>query len=319
MHKRLILAVLAISAAALVAGCLETRQEFTLNPDGSGKVVFEAVIDDMMMNIAPTEPVDQEVRGKQIARQILDSSAGVDAWSDVLISKTDDSRIRFRGTAYFKEFGKLKFQSANFQGLSFRKDDKGGMVLSLDETGGDKKDAPPPAKPSDEEIAKRIADQRAKIQQMRPILELAMAKMKMELAFRLPGTLAESTNFQKDPSGALKIVIDGAKLLQVLDQLAADDTYMREVVLAGGDVGQGGPKMNLAANEKLFGEKAPVRARVTGDLKPLFAYDSEVKAAKDNYPKMIERLGLEKSPAPTPPTTPPGGGATGGSPPSSAK
>ena len=35
---------------------------------------------------------------------------------------------------------------------------------------------------------------------------------------------------------------------------------------------------------------------MTGDLKPLFDYEAEAKAAKEACPKMLERLGLAPSP-----------------------
>jgi len=56
---------------------------------------------------------------------------------------------------------------------------------------------------------------------------------------------------------------------------------------------------------------------------PQFTYDSEVAAAKTNYPAMIQRLGLDKLPPPPPPGPPgfglpsglDGGGKGGGAPP----
>jgi len=306
------LAVLAAMAVAL-AGCIETKQDYTLNPDGSGKVVVELILEQTPMNFGQTEAPPPDVIAKQTCRQILDRSAGIDAWSDVTVGLTDDGRTRFCGTAYFKDLSKLQFQAAGAQGVSFVKDDKGGMVLTLAGKPPEKAGAAPPPPPTEDQVAQRIQAQRDKFQQMRPVMEMAMAKMKTDFSFRLPGTLAEVSNLQKEPSGAVRIVVEGAKMLQVLDQLMADDAYMRELVVSGGDVGQGGPKLNEMMNEKMLGSKAPIQARVTGDLRPLFPYESEVKAAKDNYPKMIERLGLDQLPAPSPSPMPPGfRGAPGG-------
>jgi hypothetical protein len=125
--------------------------------------------------------------------------------------------------------------------------------------------------------------------------------------------------FQKEPSGAVRIVFDGAKILQAVDQLMADDAYMKTQMLAGYSIDR--MRMDDTAKERLFGAKGPIRARVTGAVHPQFAYDSEVAAAKTNYPAMIQRLGLDKLPPPPRPLgfgLPPGqdgGGKGGGAPP----
>ena len=54
---------------------------------------------------------------------------------------------------------------------------------------------------------------------------------------------------------------------------------------------------NPVMMEKVFGTRGPLTARVTGDLKPAFDYAKEVKAAKDAYPAMIKKLGLDNVPA----------------------
>ncbi len=301
-----------LAAAALVVGCIETKQDYTLNPDGSGKVVFELIMGDMPMGFgAETEPPDPELQAKRLAKQILDGSKGVDAWSDVQVARTDDGRSRFNGTAYFKDFSKLKFQTASMEGLSFAKDEMGGMVLSLEQKGEAKPPATPPPPIPEDKMAERLAAERAKYQQMRILMEAVVAKAKVDLGFLLPGTLAEVSNFRKEPSGSVRIALDGAKVLAAMDKVMADDAYVRQAMTTGTGMGPG-PKMDDNIREMLFGTKGPVRARVTGPFSARFAYDSEVAAAKGAYPKMIERLGLDKLPPPPPVTTPPGFGLPDG-------
>ena len=329
MRKILAVAAVLAVAALVVVGCVETRQEFTLNPDGSGKVVVEIVQADVPFRFGQdAEKPDPELQARQLVKQVLDHTEGVDAWSDVSYQRTEDGRTRIKGTAYFKDFSKLKFQAVQFTGITFAKDDMGGMVLSIEDPSGQKVAAPPatlPAPPgpppSPDEIAAKIEAERSKFQMMRPLMEAAVGRMKTDLSFRLPGTLGEVSVFQKEPSGAVRIVLDGAKVLQVMDQLMADDAYMKTQVLAGSSSDR--MRMDDTAKERLFGAKGPIRARVTGAVHPQFAYDSEVAAAKTNYPAMIQRLGLDKLPPPPPPGPPgfglppglDGGGKGGGAPP----
>jgi len=59
-----LLALTTVAAAALVAGCLETKQDVTVNPDGSGKTRVEIVMSDMPFSMTPQQdPPDPQVNG----------------------------------------------------------------------------------------------------------------------------------------------------------------------------------------------------------------------------------------------------------------
>ncbi|KPK50976.1 MAG: hypothetical protein AMK72_00790 [Planctomycetes bacterium SM23_25] len=308
MTRKVVTAAAVLAAVALAAGCIETKQDHTLNPDGSGKVLVEMVIPQMPLGLGPPDGQgDGDLMAKQFVRQILDGSKGVDAWSDVRYETTQDGRTKFIGTAYFKDFAQAKLQAGQMEGISFTKDDKGGMVLLVKEQ-ENAEPATPPKELPEEQMAQRIQAERAQYQQMRPMVAATLGTMKMDVSFRLPGTLAEVNGFKKEPGGAVRLTFDGAQMLKALDELMADDAYVRQNVLAG-EKGAGGPQMDPPTREKLFGTKGPLRARVTGPFKPLFPYESEAAAARAAYPAMIERLGLNNLPAPPPtPTLPPGFG-----------
>jgi len=307
-----------VCLAALAMGCFETKQEYTINPDGSGKVACELAMQDMAAAMTPDAPPASEDQIRQTARQIVSQSRGIEAWKDVSFGRAEDGRIRFKGTAYFKDLSAFRVSQGGPSGMTLTKDDKGGLVLALEEGKGKEKEkgsgeAPPQL--TEEEITKRIADHRARWQQQRPMLAMVLGTMKMDLRFRLPGTLAEVTNFAKGDDGTLRLLFEGPKLLEGMDQLTANDAAMHEIVAAGESLGEGGPKAGLLMNEKMFGSKESPRVRMTGDLKPLFDYKAEMEAAKAVQPEMMKKLGLDQPPAEPamPPDflqgTPPGGGA----------
>jgi hypothetical protein len=130
-----------------------------------------------------------------------------------------------------------------------------------------------------------------------------LGKMKVELSFRLPGTLAETSGFQKTPEGCVRIMVDGTAMMKAMDEVMADDAALRKGILAGEDISKG-PQGDLM-NEKLFG-KGPMKARVTGDLKPLFDFAAESQAAKAAYPEAVKKLGLDKIEGGMMPMMPPG-------------
>jgi hypothetical protein len=308
--------VAAMALAAMLAGCLEVKQDYTLNPDCSGKVIVDLLAQEMPINAGQADAPDPEILAKQTVRRMLDGADGVDVWADVAYNRADDGRTHFKGTAYFKDLSKLKLSIAGLMGATLSKDDKGGLTLLIGggpARQGDAvaspeaaKAAPPAPKLTQEETDQRIKAQRERFKQMRPMMEMFFAKARVEMSFRLPAAPADVSNLRKDPDGTLRFVLDGGKALQVIDQLMADEKYVRERAAAGPEAGKNTAWLNEALNEKLFGSRAPVRARASGDLKPLFDYAAEVKAAKDAYPKMLERLGLPSAPA-APPAAESGG------------
>jgi hypothetical protein len=274
--------------------------------------------------VTPDAPPASEEQIRQTVRQVVSQSRGVEAWKDVSFGRAEDGRIRFKGTAYFKDLAAFQVNPGGPSHMTLAKDDKGGLVLDLGmEKGKEKGSGAAPPQLTEEEITKRIADHRARWQQQRPMMAMVLGTMKMDLRFRLPGTPAEVTNFAKGDDGTLRLLFEGPKLLEGMDQLTANDAAMHEIVAAGESLGEGGPKAALLMNEKMFGSKESPRARVTGDLKPLFDYKAEMEAAKAAQPEMMKKLGLDQPPAPpamppdfpkeTPPTNPPatqpGGGA----------
>ena len=299
-----LLALATVAAAALVAGCLETKQDVTVNPDGSGKTRVEIVMSDMPFSMTPQQdPPDPQVTAKRLAKSVLEKSKGVDAWADVAFERTEDNRTRFAGTAYFRDFAAMNLQAGKMKGVTLEKTADGGMVLQVETqqqagplTGGRETSLPQatePEKPmSEEQTQQRLAAERAKWQQMKPMMAMTLGRMKMEATFHLPGTLKEVQGF--------------------VDKLMADDEYVRKNMLAGKG-GMGQPPLDDKALQQLFGTAGPLVAKTAGPAKPQFDYAAEVQAAKAAYPAMIQRLGLDQVPADQPgPQVPPGFGLPGG-------
>jgi hypothetical protein len=290
--------VSALSLAFLLTGCFDTKQEFTINPDGSGKVVHESTFQHFNLTIggaAATDP--QEILGDAI-RDVLKNSKGVDAWRDVTFKQVDAQRIYFRGTAYFKDLSKLDIPNQTMLDFAWQTAPDGKMILTLRTNKGDggemaPKPQPAPAvKLSPEEQAKKLKEARDSYQQTKPMLAAMLGPAKQDVLFHLPGKVSQSTNFESQPAGALKINFSGAKLIEALDKLQSDDTWMRNNGAAfSGDM-DNKPGMDNQVNGLLFGTKGPVEAVVSGPAAPLFNYAAEVAAAKLDFAKTEKELGI---------------------------
>ncbi|MCG3149426.1 MAG: hypothetical protein PCFJNLEI_02888 [Verrucomicrobiae bacterium] len=285
-----------VLGAALATGCIESQQDFTVNPDGSGKVKVVSVFQPINFNLTGGEDGDPATQMKDSVRAELEKATGVEAWREVSYRRLGDGRVEFTGTAYFRELAKLRLHNAGFQNSLEPKWAPGAdglLVLELQE----KEKPAKPAKASapattPEEIQQRITGDRAKFQQMRPMLLGVFTTLKVEMTFRLPGTVEKTTNFQKVDAGTVRLTLDGAKMLAAMDGIMADDVLLQQQIKAGRDFQQTGPEP-LLLNEKLYGERGPVRVAFKPGSQPLFDFAAEAAAAKQAMPAMLKTLKLD--------------------------
>lgn len=288
MRKRLASAAL-MAAAVVVAGCIETIQTYTLNPDGSGKVLVDAKMQPgPNINLGGGKP-DPKAEMTKAVLKILEESEGVAAWKDVSFKLLEDGRTHFTGTAYFKNID--KFELHNMPELDFAWSASGGQgVLSLRSDSKDETKEQPEM--TEAEVKAEMARQRTEFAKMRPMMMAFMAQMKVDATVRLPGTVTEKSNFKPGADAqTVAIGFTGAKMMEALDVAMKDDAAMARMVKAGGNVQKNEPPMTDEMSEVLFGEKGPVRAVATG-LKPQFNYGGEVAQAKRGYAVMLKTLGL---------------------------
>ena len=93
-------------------GCFESKKEITLNPDGSGRVVFEqkTALNPPIPSFGGESKINKmspEEAGKKAIIGILKNSKGVDVWENVSYEVDDNEKLIFKGTAYVKSFKDL--------------------------------------------------------------------------------------------------------------------------------------------------------------------------------------------------------------------
>ncbi len=292
MRRRMLLVSLA--AAALAAGCLETEQDFTLNPDGTGKVTYMVVtIPSKIGAAARPEPPAAAVKRSVV--EVLRESRGVEVWRDVQYAKLQDGRVWFKGTAYFRSLSGLKLHLMKASMARWREDRRrGGMALEVPLRGPDSPIRRSPPKLSDAQVAEAVKDQRAKYEQAKELLGDVMQDLQIRLIFRLPSKVVETQNLKEHPDGSLRLTFTGARMLQGRDRLVASDSFMEHAVRSGIDMVETGPGVDRTLDEEVYGLKGPIVARVRGEMGPLFDYGAEVAKARREYPDMIDRLGLKE-------------------------
>ena len=288
--SQIISAVLASALALLLSSCYETKQEFTINPDGSGKVRHECSFQSVRLNNEDDTSV--EALQAAIAKTMTDSK-GVDAWTDVSFKRLEDGRMWFRGTAYFKKLDDLNIPSQSMLELAWKNQGGGRAELGL---GYKKSEKSKPKQDTSKLTAGQRADiirsERAKFQQARPMLSAVLGTVKQTVSITLPGKVESRSNFKSNPTGALGLTFEGTKLIEALEKLVADDAWLEK---NGFDM-QSAPELDAELGGLLFGEKAPVKAVVSGATKPLFDYAAEVAAALKGAKALQKQLGVSIAP-----------------------
>jgi len=312
MARRARLAAIVLSAA-LAAGCFEGKADFTFNPDGSGKVVGEILFPTRPPWLpvrrtfgktdTPPPPLSTEDEMKECVTQIIKRSSGIDAWKDVSFERAADGRVRLKATLYFKDLTKVRFYPDDRSRLTFGPDGTNALLLILSRA----KPVAEPPKPSHpvtpEDAAKRMKDMRERYAQAKAAVTIELALLKVNLAFRTPGTLEEARGLEQQGT-TLSYAIEGPKIAQAMDAQMADGTYLKQLILAGKSA-----TAKDMMNEKVFGLKGEVWARWKEPFKARFDYPAEANAARKAQPQMMLKLGLDKprpsaSPAPVPAPAP---------------
>jgi hypothetical protein len=283
-------AVLATVFAIALAGCLDLDEEYSINPDGSGKVKVKCALAPMRFTNAKKSP---EELLKSDVRETLEKCSGVDAWTDVSAVQRDDGKIAFSGTAYFKDYSKLRLNLLGMtSSMSKTVVARDGDAISVSITPEERGEAPAePVKLTEEQIAAKIKQERAKYLQSKPMIETFLKDAKVVTRFHLPGALGEVHNFKKIGDRAVEIKMEGAALLAALDGLMKDDAFLRRSVESGRDLDKSGPPVDDTMAEKLFGEKGPIKASTKGPLKPVFDYEAEAAKAREGMAELLAKYG----------------------------
>lgn len=282
-----------VCVVVLLIGCHETEYEFTVNPDGSGKVVVEATVAQGPSFGGPADPKD---RAKQTVANILTRSKGVVAWKDVAFELKPESELWFKGTAYFDDLSKLRIEGIQFFSASLVSAAGGNKKLLVKEADGDALPGPEPVKLTDEEVGRLAVEQKQKYHQSKMMAQMMFEDVKTTMRFRLPGKVTESAGLKPDPaSGLLALRVDGPTLFRSKDELMADDAWVRRVIRAGYKVDEHFPMTDPDYRKKVFGTQGDIEATLVGEMKSLFDYKAEVAEAKKGQAEMLDRLGLKQA------------------------
>lgn len=283
MAMRSIVAVL-FGSLWLTGGC-QFQQEVWLNPDGSGKMAYEAVF-------VPQPNNSGEPAFEKPVSKVIDNTKGVDAWENVEATLREDGRIHFKGTAYFSDLSQVKIHRGPSANIVWE-DVQGGKRLSLANDEPDLKGVD--YKPGDD-LDAAVRRARQSFGQAKHMAYAIIRDGRWQLTVHLPAPIESSSNFKREGDSTVLLDVKGNDMIAVMDSIFEDTEQVESIITktAAGDE----DAFSKAIHKKLLGQAAPVAATTRGAGKPHFDYAAKVAAAKANSIEVYRQLGLTRDQLP---------------------
>jgi hypothetical protein len=295
--------------AAFAAGCVEGEQTYTFNPDGSGKVTFDIVL------APPFDPIGGDPGGKsedlsidqllQRSLKPLLQAQGITGWRDVSASFAPDGRLKFAGTAFFKNAADVEFQNVPLLGPQYvlSKNPDGSLSLTQKKKmgGGEpegpgilnrghgKKSAEELAKMTDQQLDAYIMKERIEYQSTKSLLIAMLADAKLKTTFIMPGQPEKVTGFKTDGQKVFS-EIDGNRVIAGVNKVyAMQGAEIRKIYRSR-------EAMEAVTRDAIgFIPDESLSATIAKPTGPQFDYAKEVAAARAAYPELRKKLNLDPS------------------------
>ncbi len=292
-----------ISASLILTGCYQTKQDFTINPDGSGKAIVK--ITSQMPNMDFGEKKDKNKILLSNVKNIIDKSKGVEAWSDITYSTNKKGETEFKGTAYFQDVNKVSFGDFGGWDIKFSPAEEGKYKLEIvtskkeekkPEVEADKP-AEKPVELTDAQIKEKIELERQQYQQTRAFMVPMFETMKTEMTFKLPGKIETVTNLKIEKDGTAAFIFEWKKIMVVLDKMIEDDDWMKEQIKskAKGSAGAASkPEFDQKFMSQIFPDQGGITALSSGSKSNFFDYKKESAAALKKHQIFMKRFDAEK-------------------------
>ncbi len=322
MFRRLATFALVAGCLPLLTGCIDMTQTITLNPDGKGKVVYDATVSPLLagggllkMGGPNAKEKTPEEMLQEFAKGMLEKK-GVTAWKDVSVKWTNEGKLHFVGTAYFENLDDLEGVGGDNKpgggGPPGGGQSVGQFTITKEKniwkiTG--KKAGNPvgpvinpnpnpnqpmfdPTKATPKEWDDMVLKMRIGYQSMKPFLVMMLSDLKVKTVYRLPGEVTEAKGFKKAGAGVVAHTMDGEKIMEGFKKFMTQDAVAWKRMMQ--------QMNNQPVNPQVLMEKLGFPAemmepsltlRVEG--KDQFDYAKEVQGARTQYPRLREQLKLD--------------------------
>jgi len=281
--KQLMKSLILVSLCSAMTACFQSKQDYTVNPDSSGKVVVQNTID------LATNPFGGggKVNTKELAKKAVEdflANPSIEAWKDVSC-EIKDNKLIIKGTGYFTNVTKVDFMpkgpkksGGNENELAFEKQEDGSLKLYFKP---EKKDAE--AKElTDAEVDTQYKQEKEQYAMFKSMITMMkIDELKVEQNYSFSGTITKNTVYKKNENGSYGLIISGAAILKANDEFMNDEKAFKASLKTG--------TQESIRSKKMFGsDETPIL--VIKDAKSSFDYKKEMEAAKANMEDMKKKV-----------------------------
>lgn len=289
MARRILSALFLLLLILLAQGCLDVKHRYTINPDGSGKVLVESVVKPFTLEEPGKKSTKKQIN--EFVQGVIEGSEGVDTWHDITCKLLPDGKISFKGTAYFSDLSELNLKEVGLSRYALTTTN-GEMKLTMVEK-NDNEDGASPSEPvelTEEEIAIAADSAKEQFQMARGMMAVFFDDLKEANTFHLPGSIRQVQGFTRNADGTIGMSYEGKRILEVIDSVMETPGFWRRIVTDKASGKQ--PSRDQEMMRLIFGAEEPM-AIITPGSQPLFDYKAELAAAKKKYPALLKRFGMK--------------------------
>ncbi len=265
-----------------ISGCIQGQATVSLNHDGSGKVMIEAIIDPCI--IGEYEGIWQAYRAYlgRIKETLL-KSQGIAAWRQVEWKILPNGRYYFRGQAYFESINDFVIYAGrskiNLNAYYIR--DANNSCLELRSV-----------KPQSVQNMAENPNSAYRYNLFAKDVEKLLDSLRFDVIFVLPGKVQQINGFSSVDDNAIHCFIEGRRMNYLLDYINENGLY------------EFAERWKYSREDFLNNELLPMYFANIGGLKAgfaddndLFDYDKEQSQARKDIISIIERIDAETAKA----------------------
>lgn len=267
----------------IIAGCIQGQATVSLNPDGSGKVIIETVMDPC--GIATSAGMWESYRNylAQIKESLL-GSEGIDAWSNVEWKVLPSGKYYFKGEAYFKSIndvaihlGKIKCKLKAYM-VEDANGEKAVEIHSLK------------LATNDEKLKRQNSAERFKL--FAPDMISMMDGLRMDVVFVLPTKTDKVEGFSEIDKRTVHFLLDGRRMQYLLEYIDQNELYELAEKWNYN-------RVEFLNNELLpmYLDSLPLKVTLFSEGENLFDYDKEKSAAKNDIVAITDKIDGEMAEA----------------------
>lgn len=284
-----------IAIALLLSGCVETKQVYHVNPDGSGKVQIQATFSQMRIQTNRGEKDQQGPTREDSAqmyervRKLIEKAEGVKAWDSVQYGLNAEAQTTFSGLAYFSDISKLQFQSLPMAPVIQFNENQIAWGVEPEPV-----DTANPRPYRDSPLSKKAVQEQVKSIQRQfkresKMVEMAASMFELTAVYHLPYKVKDVKGAKQIGKRKIKLSLAIDSIMSRLSALMKNEEKLQELVAKKGVNGFDMDNKHLlkaAYNGKAFKKVSFKTGLFSGSPVKAFDFAKRVKQIKPKQPKI---------------------------------